>query len=115
VSTDTSNSPGARLSVFAPQFRPITLSTLTLIALAAFDGMAVSAALPKIGADLGVGRLPWVLTSFQLTSTISMLAAGPVIDAIGVRRAYRFCCAPLPRIFRPLSPHVRCRASEVES
>jgi MFS family permease len=90
VSTDTSNSPGARLSVFAPQFRPITLSTLTLIALAAFDGMAVSAALPKIGADLGVGRLPWVLTSFQLTSTISMLAAGPVIDAIGVRRAYRF-------------------------
>jgi MFS family permease len=90
VSAETSNPPTVRVSVFAPKYRPITLSTLTLIALAAFDGMAISAALPKIGADLGVVRLPWVLTSFQLTSTVSMLAAGPIIDAIGVRRAYRF-------------------------
>jgi MFS family permease len=90
MSAETSNSPAVRLSVFAPQYRPITLSTLTLLALAAFDGMAISAALPKIGADLGVVRLPWVLTAFQLTSTVSMLAAGPIIDAIGVRSAYRF-------------------------
>lgn len=73
-----------------PQYRPITLSTLTLVALAAFDGTAVTAALPRIGADLGVSGLPWVLTSFQFTGTVAMLAAGPLIDALGVRRAYRF-------------------------
>jgi MFS family permease len=90
MSAETPTVAGARLSVFSPEYRPITLSTLTLIALAAFDGMAIAAALPRIGADLGVRHLPWVLTAFQLTSTAAMLAAGPIIDAIGVRRAYRF-------------------------
>jgi MFS family permease len=78
-----------RASIFSPAYRSITLSTLTLVALAAFDGMAVAAALPRIGADLGVGLLPWVLTSFALTSTVAMVAAGPLIDAYGVRAVYR--------------------------
>ncbi len=60
-----------------------------MVALAAFDGMAVGAALPKIGGDLGVGLLPWVLTSFALTSTLAMLLAGPMIDALGVRRTFQ--------------------------
>ncbi len=84
-----SDVPARKLSVMASPYRPITLSTLTLVALAAFDGMAIAAALPKIGADLGVNRLPWVLTAFQFTSTAAMLAAGPLIDALGVRRVYR--------------------------
>jgi MFS family permease len=79
-----------KLSVFAPKYLSITLSTLTLLALAAFDGMAVAAALPRIGADLGIDRLPWVLTSYSLTSTIALLIAGPAIDAIGVRSVFRF-------------------------
>lgn len=78
------------MSVFSPAYRSITVSALVLLSLAAFDGMAVAAALPKIGGDLGVGRLPWVLTAFQLASTVALLAAGPLIDALGVRRAYRF-------------------------
>jgi MFS family permease len=60
-----------------------------MVALAAFDGMAVGAALPKIGGDLGVGLLPWVLTSFLLTSTVAMLLAGPMIDALGVRVTFQ--------------------------
>ena len=88
--TSATAASGIKLSVFAPEYRPITLSTLTLLALAAFDGMSVTAALPEIGGDLGVKLLPWVLTAFMLTSTVAMLAAGSVIDAIGVTRTYRF-------------------------
>ncbi len=65
------------------------LSTLTLLALSAFDGMSVAAALPEIGNDLGVRGLTWVLTAFLLSSTVSMLAAGTVIDALGVALTYR--------------------------
>jgi MFS family permease len=78
------------VSVFAAPYRGVTLSTLTLVALAAFDGMAIAAALPRIGGDLGVSLLPWVLTAFSLTSIVGMLAAGPIIDSLGVRRTYRF-------------------------
>lgn len=89
VAPDTSQ----KLSVFSSQYLSITLSALTLLALAAFDGMAVAAALPRIGADLGVSRLPWVLTSFALTSTLALLIAGPAIDALGVRLVFRFTIA----------------------
>lgn len=77
------------LSVFARPYLPVTVSTLTLVALTAFDGMSVAAALPQIGADLGVRGLPAVITAFSLLSTIAMLASGVVIDALGVRATYR--------------------------
>ncbi len=70
-------------------YRSIMLSTLTLLALAAFDGMSVAAALPEIGNDLGIRRLTWVLTAFLLSSSVSMLAAGTVIDTLGVALTYR--------------------------
>lgn len=76
-------------SVLSPEFRGITVSSMTLVVLAAFDGMAMAAALPRIGADLGVSKLPWVLTAFSFASIVSMLAAGPLIDSLGVRRMYR--------------------------
>ena len=58
--------------------------------LAAFDGMAVIAALPSIAADLGdVSLLPWVSTAYLGTSAVAVLIGGPVIDAIGVRRTFR--------------------------
>ncbi len=82
-----------RLSVLSTQYRSITISALTLLALAAFDGMAVAAVLPRIGADLGIDRLPWVLTSFALTSTLALLIAGPAIDALGVRSVFRITIA----------------------
>jgi MFS family permease len=86
VTADAGTSAG---SVFAGKYLSITISTLTLVALAAFDGMAVGAALPNIGGDLGVRLLPWVLTAFLLTSTVAMLVAGPMIDALGIRPTFQ--------------------------
>ncbi|MFZ8877918.1 MAG: MFS transporter, partial [Ilumatobacteraceae bacterium] len=63
---------------------------LTVVAIAAFDGLAVASALPSIADDLGrIALLPWVLTGYLATSAIAVIVAGPVIDAIGVRRTFR--------------------------
>jgi MFS family permease len=86
VTRPTTSSPG---SVYDKAYLAVTISTLTLVALAAFDGMAVAATLPKIGAELGVRGLPGVITAFSLTSTIALLASGPIIDTLGVRTTYR--------------------------
>ena len=68
----------------------MTLANLTVVALAAFDGLGVVAALPDVAEDLGaVAWLPWVVTAYLGTSAIAVVVAGPVIDAIGVRRTFR--------------------------
>lgn len=69
---------------------PITIANLTVVAIAAFDGLAIVAALGDIGADLGdIALLPWVITAYLATSAVAVIVAGPVIDAIGVRRTFR--------------------------
>jgi MFS family permease len=76
--------------IFSTRFAPTTVAVLTTIALAAFDALAVIAALPEIGADLGqVWLLPWVINGFLVASTIAVVVAGPVIDAFGVRATFR--------------------------
>jgi len=81
--------PGAR-SIFSPPLLPVTVSTLATVSLVAFDGLAVTAALPGITEDLGsVGLLSGVLTGFLLASSIATIATGPIVDALGVRRVYR--------------------------
>jgi MFS family permease len=63
---------------------------LTVVALAAFDGLGVVAALPGIAEDLGsVSLLPWVITAYLAASAVAVLVAGPVIDAWGVRTTFR--------------------------
>lgn len=62
--------------------------------LAAFGILSVVAALPQITADLGnVGLLSWVITAFLLTSAIATVVAGPLIDALGLRAAFRLTIA----------------------
>ena len=69
---------------------PITIANMTVIALVAYGGLALVAALSSIAEDLGnVGMLPWVFTGYFATSAIAVVIAGPVIDAIGVRRTFR--------------------------
>jgi MFS family permease len=76
--------------IWSPRLLPITLANLTVVAIAAFDGLALVAALPAIADDLGgVNLLPWVITAFLATSAIAGIVAGPIIDAIGVRRTFR--------------------------
>ena len=72
------------------RYRPAAIAIFTTVALAAFEGMAVSAALPQVAADLGdVGLLPWVITSFLLASSIVVVLSGPFIDGLGPRRIFR--------------------------
>lgn len=76
--------------IWAGRYLPVTLANLTIIAIAAFDGLAIVAALPSITKDLGdVALVPWVITAYLATSAVAVIVAGPVIDAIGVRRTFR--------------------------
>jgi MFS family permease len=76
--------------IWSGSYLPVTVANLTIVAIAAFDGLAIVAALPDIAEDLGrVGLLPWVITAYLATSAVAVIVAGPVIDAIGVRRTFR--------------------------
>lgn len=76
--------------IWSSEYLAVTLANLTIVAIAAFDGLALVAALPAIADDLGdVALLPWVITAFLATSAVAGITAGPVIDAIGVRRTFR--------------------------
>jgi predicted MFS family arabinose efflux permease len=76
--------------IWAGRYLPVTIANLTIIAIAAFDGLAIVAALPNITEDLGgVAHVPWVITAYLATSAVAVIVAGPVIDAIGVRRTFR--------------------------
>ncbi len=76
--------------IWSPGYLPVTLANLTIVAIAAYDGLALIAALPSIADDLGdVALLPWVITAFLATSAVAGITAGPIIDAIGVRRTFR--------------------------
>ena len=76
--------------IWTGSYLPVTLANLTIVAIAAFDGLALVAALPSIAEDLGrVAFLPWVITAYLATSAVAVIMAGPVIDAVGVRRTFR--------------------------
>ncbi len=64
---------------------------LSIIAIASYNNLAATAVLPDIGDDLGrINLLPWVITIELLTSAVAVLAAGPIVDSVGVRRTFRF-------------------------
>lgn len=61
-----------------------------VVALSAFDGLAITAAFPSITEDLGsVSIAPWIFTGYLAASAIAVIIGGPVIDAVGVRRTFR--------------------------
>ena len=58
--------------------------------LVAFDTLSVVTMVPAITADLGdVELISWIITAFLLTSTITILVAGPVVDRWGLRVTFR--------------------------
>ncbi len=84
----------APTSIFDPRVRGATLAILLTVALSAFEGLAVAAALPQLAADLGgVALLPWVITSYLLTSGVATIAAGALVDRVGVARVFRVSVA----------------------
>ncbi len=77
-------------SIFDPRLRGATVAILLIVALSAFEGLAVAAALPQVAADLGgVALLPWVITAYLLTSGVATIAAGALVDRVGVSAVFR--------------------------
>lgn len=77
-------------SVWHPTLRPVILSTMTAMSIVSFDGLGVSSAQNAIAGDLGhVDLLPWVFTAYAVTQTLAAVAAGNLVDALGLRRVYR--------------------------
>ncbi len=82
--------PNAPTSVLSRQLLPASVAIYVTAMAASFQALGVAAALPDIATDLGnVSLLPWVITSFLLTSTLATVVAGPFIDAVGVSRMFR--------------------------
>ena len=80
----------APTSVLSRELLPASIAVFATAALASFQALGIAAALPDMAADLGnVSLLPWVITSFLLTSSLATVVAGPFIDAIGVSRMFR--------------------------
>lgn len=76
-------------SVLSRELLPASTAIYTMVALAAFESLAVAAALPDLASDLGaLELLPWVITAYLLLSGIGAVVAGPLIDAVGVRRMF---------------------------
>lgn len=79
-----------RPRLFDGRNRPITIALMGTMAIASYNNLSVTAALPEIGDDLGdVAWLPWTITAELLTAAIATLVAGPIIDGWGVRRTFR--------------------------
>lgn len=76
--------------LLAGERRPIVIALMSVIAIASYNNLSASAALPDIGDDLGdIDLLPFVITIELLTSAVAVLAAGPVVDSLGARRVFR--------------------------
>ncbi len=78
-----------KTSIFSPEYRAASIATFAAMALLAFEGTAIAAALPELAEQLGdVHLLPAVITSFLLASGIATVATGPLVDAVGVRKVF---------------------------
>lgn len=74
--------------------RRVSIAIYTTIALIAFEGTSVAAALPELAADLGdLSLLPWVITGFLFALGISTIVAGPLVDALGSRQLFVWSAA----------------------
>ena len=70
--------------IWSAGYLPVTLANLTIVAIAAFDGLALVAALPSIADDLGgVALLPWVITAYLATSAVAGITAARALQGIG--------------------------------
>ena len=89
-----SSEHGPADSVFGPRTRGLTIAVMACVGIIAYNNLAVAAALPEVGSDLGdVALLPWTISAELLTSGVAILAAGPLVDGLGPRRVFRWSAA----------------------
>lgn len=82
---------GADPGLFSTELRAASIAIFTTVALSAFEGLAVAAALPELAGDLGdVALLPWVVTAYLLPSGVATVAAGALVDRLGVATVFRW-------------------------
>lgn len=75
--------------VLSRELLPASIAIYVTVALAAFEALAVAAALPEVAADLGsVPLLPWVITAFLLTSGVATIVSGRLIDSLGLKTMF---------------------------
>ncbi|MCY4068032.1 MAG: MFS transporter [Acidimicrobiaceae bacterium] len=80
--------------LLGPRYRAVSVSLIGTVAMASYNNLSVTAALPDIGDDLGrVALLPWVVTVELLAAAVAVLAVGPFIDGAGAQRAFRVTVA----------------------
>ena len=78
-------------SLLGPEYRATSLALMSAVAMASYNNLSATAALPDIGDDLGkVALLPWVVTVELVAAAIAVLAIGPYIDGAGARRTFRY-------------------------
>ena len=78
-------------SILSRDLLPASVAIFTTVAIVAFEGLAVTAALPDLTAELGqVHLLPWVITAFLLASGVTTAIAGSFIDSVGTSRVFRW-------------------------
>lgn len=77
-------------SVLAKPLLAASVAIYSTVALAAFEGTAVAAALPQMLTDLGrISLLPWVITGYLFASGLATVVAGSLIDRFGTRTVFR--------------------------
>lgn len=78
-------------AIFGPDTRGLTVAVMACVGIIAYNNLAVAAALPEVGSDLGdVALLPWTISAELLTSGVAILVAGPLVDSLGPRRVFRW-------------------------
>jgi MFS family permease len=78
-------------SILSRELLPASVAIFTTVAIVAFEGLAVTAALPELTAELGqVSLLPWVITAFLLASGVATAIAGSFIDSLGTSTVFRW-------------------------
>lgn len=78
-------------SILSRELLPASIAIYTTVAIVAFEGLAITAALPDLAAELGsVTLLPWVITSFLLASAVATAITGTLIDSLGTSAVFRW-------------------------
>jgi MFS family permease len=76
------------LSLFAPQYRAVTIGVVAAITLFAFEGIAVATVMPAVATEFeGLGVYAWAFNAYVAASLIGMVVAGTWCDRDGPRRA----------------------------
>lgn len=71
-------------SLFSPRFRRLTIGMMALVALDAFEALAVATAMPAVAESLhGLPLYALAFVSTQAASVVSMIAAGGLCDRRG--------------------------------